>query len=738
MAKVLHLKKAIIRNFRSIEEVYIENIGDIAIFIGANESGKSNILKALNWFGNDEPLKKDDIPIEFLAKIYKEYEMNPIVESYFEIVDIYTFKEKVIFSILEILEEVNIDDKYNIGNILHKYNIGNILHKLQFLKYGKYYNGAFTIDIYDDELNNQTNNIRNMLLTCFIKYVNNPLNLFDILYKLVLKKVAKELNVSESQIFGEISNTRYRSSFNSYHQKFINEINRSNTFEKYENICNRIKNILQTIPNSYMSISISGESVRLNPYRIFNEVVMRFTAPHINAFMDIKPNLIYLDEDMELKNTVMKSNKWSATLNEDNKNYIVNSRLFRAMGISLEEFEKESMDIQRAILDNNLLKFSENVRKHWDKNISIKAHLSEKEMSFNIEEYNERHEPIPGKTTPPDYRSKGFRWFLAYLITLEYLKVLRDERDADMILLLDDPAVYLHPTVQKLFLEKLEKLSKKYQILYNTHLMSLFNENELDRVFLVKHDEKNNKTKVNKPWSNDQKDIIQPIRHALGFDKRLFEENLKKVLFVEGITDKFVLEGLRKVGKLPKFNDWYIHPLNGGNKNIDKNDNNEIVKKIKLYGCLSNIDGIKYYFLLDGDMRKEFKSESSKDATPEKTLFIGDKDQELEDLIDKEFYLNCVLETYKTIFIHEPEKFKKVEKIVKGLKSYNNSLITKKLSENFKQEKSLGSFSKSDVAITIKRKLYKDSSNSKYFKKVIECLKNGKLTCKNYKIKFNI
>ena len=62
---------------------------------------------------------------------------------------------------------------------------------------------------------------------------------------------------------------------------------------------------------------------------------------------------------------------------------------------------------------------------------------------------------------------------------------------------------------------------------------------------------------------------------------------------------------------MPKFNDWYIHPLNGGNKNIDKNDNNEIVKKIKLYGCLSNIGVIEYYFLLDGDMRKEFENNKS-------------------------------------------------------------------------------------------------------------------------------
>jgi AAA15 family ATPase/GTPase len=49
-----------IRHFRSFDggtgqsRVHIQNLGDLNVFSGANDSGKSNILRALNLFFNDE------------------------------------------------------------------------------------------------------------------------------------------------------------------------------------------------------------------------------------------------------------------------------------------------------------------------------------------------------------------------------------------------------------------------------------------------------------------------------------------------------------------------------------------------------------------------------------------------------------------------------------------------------------------------------------------------------------
>src|SRR3990172_9867531 len=43
-----------IEKFRSVEKVSVTDVSDIAALVGPNNSGKSNILRALNVFFNDE------------------------------------------------------------------------------------------------------------------------------------------------------------------------------------------------------------------------------------------------------------------------------------------------------------------------------------------------------------------------------------------------------------------------------------------------------------------------------------------------------------------------------------------------------------------------------------------------------------------------------------------------------------------------------------------------------------
>ena len=54
------IKKIRIRYFRSLKEVTINNINHLNVFSGKNDSGKSNILKALDIFFNDTPIKFDE------------------------------------------------------------------------------------------------------------------------------------------------------------------------------------------------------------------------------------------------------------------------------------------------------------------------------------------------------------------------------------------------------------------------------------------------------------------------------------------------------------------------------------------------------------------------------------------------------------------------------------------------------------------------------------------------------
>jgi AAA15 family ATPase/GTPase len=50
---MLKIKKIIIKNFRSIENMSVD-CSNITTFVGANDAGKSNVLRALNLFFNDQ------------------------------------------------------------------------------------------------------------------------------------------------------------------------------------------------------------------------------------------------------------------------------------------------------------------------------------------------------------------------------------------------------------------------------------------------------------------------------------------------------------------------------------------------------------------------------------------------------------------------------------------------------------------------------------------------------------
>ena len=71
------LKRIHIKNFRSISDATID-LDDFNFFVGKNDSGKSNVLKAVNLFFND---KTDyDTPFNF-SKDYSKFDKRSIHQA---------------------------------------------------------------------------------------------------------------------------------------------------------------------------------------------------------------------------------------------------------------------------------------------------------------------------------------------------------------------------------------------------------------------------------------------------------------------------------------------------------------------------------------------------------------------------------------------------------------------------------------------------------------------------------
>jgi hypothetical protein len=128
---------------------------------------------------------------------------------------------------------------------------------------------------------------------------------------------------------------------------------------------------------------------------------------------------------------------------------------------------------------------------------------------------------------------------------------------------------------------------------------------------------------------------------------------------------------------------------------------------------------------LDGDMKKEYENNDKiSEEIKERIIYLGDENQEIEDLIDLDFYLDCVMESYQGIFADQPEKIKPIEEIIEDINEKykntgDNEKLTKLLKKEFKNYK-LGDFSKVDVAITLKRKLSENYLISDKFEEIVK------------------
>ncbi|MGH8544238.1 MAG: AAA family ATPase [Gammaproteobacteria bacterium] len=169
----------------------------------------------------------------------------------------------------------------------------------------------------------------------------------------------------------------------------------------------------------------------------------------------------------------------------------------------------------------------------------------------------------PGVRIELEGRSKGFQWFFSfYLVFL----VESEEGHKDAILLLDEPALHLHPTAQQELIAFFEKLAEANQLIYTTHSPFLIDGEHIHRVRPVTEDETGYSRVSVDGWPKDRETIF-PLQAAAGYAmvRGLFQR--KQNVLVEGMSDYYYLHALSQQchetnrSFLP--DDIYITPCGG-------------------------------------------------------------------------------------------------------------------------------------------------------------------------------
>lgn len=243
---------------------------------------------------------------------------------------------------------------------------------------------------------------------------------------------------------------------------------------------------------------------------------------------------------------------------------------------------------------------------------------------------------------PFEERSQGFQWFFSF-----YLVFLVESEGAhqDAILLLDEPGMHLHPTLQQRLVGLFERISKQNQLLYSTHLPFLIDGDHLERVRTVYRDPSFQRSIVSADIrAGADKDTLFPLQAALGYSiaQTLFMG--KRTVIVEGVTDYWLLKAL----------DSHIAARNGRSLHPDTvlvpaGGTSRLMPLAGLMFSTTGDAGSKMLVVLDSDTEgNRAASQLARDlfVKDSRTMLLGQplnlQAATIEDLVDRTQYIQAV------------------------------------------------------------------------------------------------
>ena len=481
---------------------------------------------------------------------------------------------------------------------------------------------SFTFEIYSSEIDNILKDLGVNIKFKKEKYLLNikkskKKHGYDVSGEL-LETIEEKLHDTSKKTIDKINEKirKLHTLFSNYNVLFFKDINFTYS-ESYNEIDNKIDSIITAIIQNLNSINNEKDKDTINSLKneiidLKNKLDIRSTKDSVNRkLISIIPKVILFSSFEDIL-------PYEIELNQSQKKKIITD-FSRISGLDIEKLKKTSDPQERknivnkasAIIDGDFKSF-------WKQNkVRLRVDIDGSKLLFLI--YDE------GQYTPfkPEQRSKGLQWFLSFYITLN-----AESEKKGNIILIDEPGLYLHAKAQEDVLKVLEKLSKKNQIIFTTHMPYLIDPDRLDRVRLVLKDEEKNETKIeNKIHKGADTEALTPIITAIGLDLSLgIGEPKENNVLLEGISDYYYIQAMLTYlsinEKYKLKNKIYFIPSFGADK-------------FSLLIPLLRGWGLNYLALLDHDEKgKKVSTRLEKNGVPhDRILFISNReDCSMEDL----------------------------------------------------------------------------------------------------------
>ncbi|AXW01972.1 hypothetical protein CJO81_15095 [Ralstonia solanacearum] len=253
------------------------------------------------------------------------------------------------------------------------------------------------------------------------------------------------------------------------------------------------------------------------------------------------PKFIYVDEYPELDGhqdiAAYLHRKAQSQQNDSDKNF---EKLCKVAGLNPDELQalhgQNDYETRNQLANRASAVVTGEIKRLWkDRALKIRFNLDAHHLDTIISDPTSTYDVEVNLND----RSRGFQWFFAFYITFS---ADTDGGHAEnAVLLLDEPGLYLHAKSQSDLLHHLE-VDFANQILYSTHSPFMVPTHALDSVRTVKIAEEAGTTVTNDPTGDAR--TLFPLQAALGYDlaQSLFVG--PNNLVVEGVTDFWIMSAV--------------------------------------------------------------------------------------------------------------------------------------------------------------------------------------------------
>lgn len=594
----MRLRKFRVQGYRCIHDSGEIKVGDLAAFVGRNESGKTTILEALTLLNKDTKLSELDLCDEMTEELKSEVRL---AEGEFVLSEKETALIREKFPNLQDIKKMTI---YRTNkNPRVQYDFGDV--KIS------------------GEASKRLNSWENFVdrIRSFVGAMPNP------------------IRIRVDTKFLDAPAPRTREVFMDMMAEFNNNIYLIASQDSQ--IISEWKNIYQDLESIFDNMLI-GTSER----SALDNFIEDKLHPRFVYFSDYKKILGNIDLEEFLRETKGIRAKGLEYVEEFDKAETVNN-LFYLAELDAQKLEEVQNSPSRLIklLHTSSRRLSERLNPAW-KGDPIHVELRWNPGNVLSVVISDVHrDGTVTNTGLLNRRAEGFKWTFSFIVNFAAETQKAELKEA--ILLLDEPARNLHPAQQRGISDLLKGLAGSNQILYATHSPFMIFDYTQGNLLVVELDKRRHLSKIYYDYWNADDQTLIPIVYGLsrGLVESIVDKqigfNSRPVIVVETMSDCMYLNAFDRFLKDPNLS---MNPLN-----IVAAYNKNSVMPLSIF---YKNHGYDTFILLDNteESRKIASDLQSNEFRSVQMIFFelaGQPKLYIEDLMMEDDYLYAVNQTYE-------------------------------------------------------------------------------------------